>query len=115
VTKITIIKIITANAVHAALLQALCQALNTAIANQTHIATIINWRIETLNGQILKEKPDKNHFFIFFGNVTFIKNYYKINLKSSNIYHNKKIYQLKYIIVNNKIKHKIKQNMLIFQ
>lgn len=72
-TKITIIKIITANAVHAALLQALCQALNTAIANQTHIATIINWRIETLNGQILKEKPDKNHFFIFFGNVTFIK------------------------------------------
>ena len=69
----TVTTIMTAITVQATLLQAFCPALKAAKANQTHIATMTNWIIDTLNGQILKEKPDKNHFLIFFGNVTFIE------------------------------------------
>ncbi|MBQ2600133.1 hypothetical protein II582_01925 [bacterium] len=78
VTNKTKIRIIIAKTAHAALLQAFCHALNATTDSHTHIATNKSWITEILNGQIFSVKPDKNHFLIFFGNVTFIKTIYII-------------------------------------
>jgi hypothetical protein len=73
VTNKTKIKIIIANTTHAHLLHAFCHALNATTASHTHAATNKSWITEILKGHILNVNPDKNHFFIFFGNVTFMK------------------------------------------
>ena len=46
--------------------------LKTAKANHVPNASKSNCTIEIFNGQTLMDIPDNIHFFIFFGNVTFI-------------------------------------------
>jgi hypothetical protein len=47
-------------------------ALKVANANHTHRATKNNWTMVTDIGHTFRDIHERIHFFIFFGNVTFI-------------------------------------------
>lgn len=59
------------NNAHAAPLRSF-RLVKTANASHVHNASKSNWTIVIFNGHTEIDIPDNIHFFIFFGNVTFI-------------------------------------------